>query len=129
MPKEWARQGGFRISSWTSRATWDNAPTNSRLDGTGVRWPGCVVPLEDVKGGIKEFLLAPYFGACIQAPPPPANQIVPVVADQPQKGLRMLDAMRAAATLQAQRQISVMGMSGYAIQGGTFERCTRLAWP
>jgi hypothetical protein len=55
------------------RATWDNAPTNSRLDGIAVRLPGYVVPLEAVKGDIKEFLLVPYFGACIHTPPPPAN--------------------------------------------------------
>jgi uncharacterized protein len=104
------------------RATWDNAPTNNRLDGTTVRLPGYVVPLDEVKGDIKEFLLVPYFGACIHTPPPPANQIVHVVADKPLKGLRMMDAVWVSGTLRTQRQDSVMGMSGYAIQGGAIER-------
>ncbi|MDI1299276.1 DUF3299 domain-containing protein, partial [Methylotenera sp.] len=24
---------------------------------------------------VKQFLLVPYFGACIHAPPPPSNQV------------------------------------------------------
>jgi hypothetical protein len=111
------------------RATWNNAPTNSRLDGTTVRLPGYVVPLDEVKGDIKEFLLVPYFGACIHTPPPPANQIVHVVADRPLKGLRMMDAVWVSGTLKTQRQDSVMGMSGYAIQGGAIERYTPPARP
>ena len=58
------------------REIWDNAPTNPKMDGARVRLPGYVVPLEEVKGDFKEFLLVPYFGACIHSPPPPANQIV-----------------------------------------------------
>lgn len=111
------------------RATWDNAPTNSLLDGTTVRLPGYVVPLDEVKGEIKEFLLVPYFGACVHTPPPPANQIVHVVADKPLKGMRMMDAVWVSGTLTTQRQSSAMGMSGYAIQGGTLERYTPPARP
>jgi uncharacterized protein len=29
------------------------------------------VPLEDNAGYASEFLLVPYFGACIHSPPPP----------------------------------------------------------
>lgn len=111
------------------RVAWDNAPTNSRLDGTTVRLPGYVVPLEEVKGDIREFLLVPYFGACIHTPPPPANQIVHVVTDKPLKGLRTMDAVWVTGTLKTHRQNSVMGMSGYAIQGGTLERYAPPARP
>ncbi len=39
--------------------------------------PGYVVPLDyDGQTRLSEFLLVPYFGACIHTPPPPANQIV-----------------------------------------------------
>ncbi len=37
---------------------------------------GFVVPLEVVNGKITEFLMVPFFGACLHVPPPPPNQIV-----------------------------------------------------
>jgi hypothetical protein len=47
------------------------------LDGQYVKLPGYIVPLESDAGGmLNEFLLVPYFGACIHVPPPPPNQIV-----------------------------------------------------
>lgn len=54
------------------------------LDGALVKLPGFVVPLEvSTEGKVSEFLLVPYFGACIHFPPPPANQIVYITADEP----------------------------------------------
>jgi uncharacterized protein len=47
-----------------------------QVDGKRVRIPGFMVPLEDGADGVDEFLLVPYFGACIHTPPPPPNQIV-----------------------------------------------------
>jgi len=46
------------------------------LDGRRVRMPGFMVPLEDTAVEVTEFLLVPYFGACIHYPPPPPNQMV-----------------------------------------------------
>ena len=37
-----------------------------------------MAPLTFDGDAITEFLLVPYFGACIHVPPPPANQIVKV---------------------------------------------------
>jgi hypothetical protein len=95
------------------RETWDNAPTNSEMDGAAVRLPGYIVPLEEVKGELREFLLVPYFGACIHTPPPPANQIVHVIATRPVKGLRSMDAVWVSGNLEAFRSDSSMGVSGY----------------
>ncbi|MEM7431082.1 MAG: DUF3299 domain-containing protein [Pseudomonadota bacterium] len=54
------------------------------LDGTTVKIPGFVVPLGFAEEGkIKDFLLVPYFGACIHYPPPPANQMVYVTTEKP----------------------------------------------
>ena len=50
------------------------------LDGTQVRIPGYVLPLEFEGTSVKEFLLVPYVGACIHVPPPPPNQMVFVIA-------------------------------------------------
>jgi len=98
------------------RATWDNAPTVAKMDGAAVKLPGYLVPLEQARGELKEFLLVPYFGACIHTPPPPANQIVHVVAVPPVKGFKSMDAVWVSGTLKTLRQGSAMGMSGYRMQ-------------
>jgi uncharacterized protein len=46
------------------------------VDGKRVRVPGYMVPLDDSARGVTEFILVPYFGACIHTPPPPPNQMV-----------------------------------------------------
>ncbi len=54
----------------------------SSLDGMNIRIPGYVVPLDfNAENKYKEFLLVPYFGACLHTPPPPPNQIIFVNAD------------------------------------------------
>ncbi|MGC5704199.1 DUF3299 domain-containing protein [Pseudomonas sp. NFXW11] len=59
-----------------------NAPVVKTLDGQAVRLPGYIVPLEvNEEGRTTEFLLVPYFGACIHVPPPPSNQIVHVTSE------------------------------------------------
>jgi len=107
------------------RATWDNAPTVSALDGAAVKLTGYVVPLEGGKAALKEFLLVPYFGACVHSPPPPANQIVHVVADAPASGLHTMDAVSVTGTLKTVRQASIMGASGYRIDTALIERHER----
>ncbi len=102
------------------REVWDNAPTRSELDGSRIRLPGYVVPLEQAHGTVKEFLLVPYVGACIHSPPPPANQIVHVVLAVP-KPLRTMDAVWSSGTLRTRRQDSQWGASGYTLEGDAVE--------
>jgi uncharacterized protein len=104
------------------RETYDNAPTNSQLDGAPVKLPGYVVPLEEVKGEVSEFLLVPYFGACIHTPPPPANQIIHVTVTKPLKGLRSMDTVWVSGVLKTARMDSSMGTSGYRITTVVLER-------
>jgi hypothetical protein len=98
------------------REAWDNAPIHNAMIGQLVRLPGYLVPLEETKEGIKEFLLVPYFGACIHSPPPPANQIVHVLPKTPAKGLRSMDTVWVTGVLGAVRTDSYMGVSGYRIE-------------
>ena len=100
------------------REAWDNAPTVKALDGRRVKLPGYIVPLELTKEGLHEFLLVPYFGACIHTPPPPANQIV-LVRTAPVKGLRSMDAVWVTGTLDLQRAQSQMGVTGYGLQAAS----------
>jgi hypothetical protein len=131
MPKDWDPMKEFRVGDAAlvpegsvkernlmrqMREVWDNAPTNPKMDGAQVRLPGYVVPLEEFKGELKEFLLVPYFGACVHSPPPPSNQIVHVIASPPLKGVRTMDAVWVSGTLTVQRTDSAMGVSSYQIK-------------
>jgi uncharacterized protein len=53
------------------------------LDGKTIRIPGFMVPFDiNEMSEVSEFLLVPYFGACIHVPPPPPNQIVYVTTEE-----------------------------------------------
>lgn len=60
------------------------------LDGEYVKITGFIVPLEFDIEYVNEFLLAPYMGACIHVPPPPANQIILVKSEKESKDRRYL---------------------------------------
>ncbi|MGH1490195.1 MAG: DUF3299 domain-containing protein [Acidimicrobiales bacterium] len=55
---------------------------NSDLDGAKINLAGFVAPLNFEDDVITEFLLVPYFGACIHVPAPPSNQTVLVKVDE-----------------------------------------------
>ena len=106
------------------REVWDNAPANPALDGQSVRIPGFVVPLEETKDGLKEFLLVPYFGACIHSPPPPANQIIHVRPQSAAKGVRSMDAVWISGTLVREKTDSYMGAASYRMEARAVEPYT-----
>ena len=99
----------------------DTAPTVAAMNGTSIRMPGYVVPLEETSGGLKDFLLVPYFGACIHTPPPPANQIVHVKAAGPLKDVQSMSAVWVTGVLRTVRKDSGMGVSGYALELAAIE--------
>jgi hypothetical protein len=55
------------------------------INGTTVRIPGFMIPLEDSDKQVSEFLLVPYPLACVHVPAPPPNQIVHVKMDKGKK--------------------------------------------
>ena len=61
-----------------------------KLDGTRIRIPGYLLPLEVSDTKVTEFLLVPYVGACIHVPPPPPNQII-YVKTGPKNGYKSKD--------------------------------------
>lgn len=97
------------------REIWDAAPTRQDLIGKQVRLPGYALPLEVGKRGVREFLLVPYFGACVHSPPPPANQIVHVVLDKPTKRIRLMDTLWVTGVMSATQTDSHMGMASYRL--------------
>jgi len=95
---------------------WANAPVEPSLNGAAVRIAGFVIPLERVKDEVREFLLVPYFGACIHVPPPPANQIIYVISDKPLKNVQTMDAMWVSGILEVSAGDSSWGRSAYRMQ-------------
>jgi hypothetical protein len=102
------------------REVWDKAPTRDDLKGQRVRLPGYVVPLDMVGDKLQDFLLVPYFGACIHSPPPPANQIVHITLRKPQ-ALRTMDVVWVTGVMGIERQDTGMGVSAYAINADAVE--------
>ena len=92
------------------------------LDGELVRIPGFVLPFEYTKSGkISEFLLVPYFGACIHTPPPPPNQIVYVTADKPKDLGQQWDAIWAVGVLRTQKHLNGLGDAAYTLEIKSWE--------
>lgn len=93
-----------------------NVSLNEELNNTPIRIPGFVVPLEGDQDMVTEFLLVPYFGACIHYPPPPPNQIVYVTTE---KGFRLEDwwePVWVEGTIRTEiRDVQDMATVGYAI--------------
>lgn len=91
-----------------------NAPVVKSLDGQTVRLPGYIVPLEvNEEGRTTEFLLVPYFGACIHVPPPPSNQIVHVTSELGVKLDELYQPYWIEGAMQVKPSTSELADSGY----------------
>ncbi len=92
-------------------------------DGKKIRMPGYTVPFSyDAKAEISEFLLVPYFGACIHAPPPPPNQTIFVRTDDPILLKDLPQAVWIEGTLHAQKQESDLADAAYIIDLSRVEK-------
>jgi uncharacterized protein len=98
------------------RQSWADTPIVEALDGKRVRLGGFVVPLEGDGRRVTEFLLVPYYGACIHVPPPPPNQVVHVQMDGPGLTARPFDAVWLTGTLRARRSSSELADAGYSMR-------------
>lgn len=96
--------------------------TVKALNGKKIRIPGYTVPFEyGADAQIKEFLLVPYFGACLHAPPPPPNQTVFVMADTPIKMKDLAQAVWIEGTIFTQTQESDLADAAYTIKLDSIE--------
>ena len=86
------------------------------LDGAAVRIPGYVVPFDfSAASEHSEFLLVPYFGACLHTPPPPPNQMLFVKADPAAKIASIYDPVWLEGTLSTGQFMSDLGNSAYEL--------------
>ncbi|NIM27993.1 MAG: DUF3299 domain-containing protein [Gammaproteobacteria bacterium] len=98
-----------------------SAPVVAALDGERVRIPGYVVPLDFAGTELSEFLLVPYFGACIHVPPPPSNQIIYVKSENAFKVEGLFTAVWVTGTISTQAHLNDLGDAGYTIEATKVE--------
>ncbi len=93
------------------------------LNGELVRIPGFVLPFEyESTGKITEFLLVPYFGACIHVPPPPPNQMVYVKSKKPVDIGKVWDAVYVTGILRTEKHLHGIGDAAYTLEFEGWER-------
>lgn len=91
--------------------------TVTELDEQKVRIPGYTVPFEfGANAEIREFLLVPYYGACLHAPPPPPNQTVFAITETPIKLRNLAQAVWIEGTLHTEIQESELADAAYTIR-------------
>jgi hypothetical protein len=115
-PIDWRVLAG--LDYLTGKAT----DTLQKLEGKQVRVPGFVVPLDDFQEDGAEFLLVPYYGACVHTPPPPPNQIIFVqMANKKAVKLALFDAIWMHGKLKIATVESPYGTVGFTIDGVKME--------
>ncbi|MEM8799140.1 MAG: DUF3299 domain-containing protein [Pseudomonadota bacterium] len=87
------------------------------LNDQKVRLPGFIVPLEYTADRmVSEFLLVPYFGACLHSPPPPPNQIVFVDAAEPIVLESLWKPIWTQGTLVTEKKLNGLGDAAYTLR-------------
>lgn len=95
------------------REMWDKAPANPKLADRRVSIAGFVVPLDGEREKTREFLLVPYFGACIHAPAPPANQVIHVVVNKAATSVKLTPAALISGTIRVVRSDTKLAVTSY----------------
>jgi len=110
------------------QAELNSAPVNPELDKKKIKLSGFVSPLEidEKEGVVKEFLLVPYFGACIHVPPPPLNQtlLIKPAKDQRIKLEDAYDPIWVSGVIHAESTVTKLAEAGYKISDVKIEPYT-----
>lgn len=84
-------------------------------NGQTVRLPGFIIPIEHKGTGVTAFILAPYVGACVHVPPPPANQLVFVTTQEPYETAGLFEPVNVIGMFGAAPRSTQLAQIGYAI--------------
>ena len=99
-----------------------SSAVNADLEGLTLRIPGFIVPLDvDAAGQVVEFLLVPYYGACIHVPPPPPNQIIYVKPAKPIPVKDMFNAYWVTGRMHVEIRNTQMASASYAMNASKVE--------
>ena len=90
-------------------------------NGMVVRLPGFVIPLEYRGTGVSAFILAPFVGACIHVPPPPANQLVYVTTERPYQSSGLFEPVRVTGELGTAPTATELAEIGYTLRAESIE--------
>lgn len=86
------------------------------LNGLQIKLPGYTVPFDfSPNAEITEFLLVPYYGACLHAPPPPPNQTVYVKTSTPIRITDLAQAVWVRGTLVTETQETELAGAAYTL--------------
>lgn len=108
----------------------ETGPAASQPVSTGVRadWngqtvglAGFIVPIEFDGAGVTTFILAPFVGACVHVPPPPANQLVLVSTDKPYQITGAFEAVHVIGTFGAATMRTDLAEIGYTLSADRIE--------
>lgn len=91
-----------RYKEWTAEIERRGTLTEPKYDGERVSIAGYLLPLDFDPDGTTEFLLVPYFGACIHEPPPPPNQVVYLKSSAPYAVTSLFEGVTVTGTMRVQ---------------------------
>lgn len=91
------------------------------LNGSRIKMPGYMLPLETGSNGVTEFILTPFAGACIHVPPPPANQLVFVTSEKPWPAVHLFEAIWVTGTIRVNRIQTSLAEIGYDMAADEIE--------
>jgi hypothetical protein len=111
----------WRILRDLDYQTGQKTPDLAALDGTYVKIPGFVVPLDDDASSYSEFLLVPSPQACIHVPPPPPNQMIMVRMAAGQAPQRSWGPVWIKGRINIATMDSQYGKISYMVRGDTSE--------
>lgn len=112
------------------RESWKYSPIVSNLNGVRIEIPGFVVPLDVDYDNVKEFLLVPFFGACIHVPPPPGNQTLHILVPKSltkkqqkllKRAMSTYGTISISGTLKTVSSDTSMGFASYQIKADLIE--------
>jgi uncharacterized protein len=85
------------------------------LNNKMVKLSGFLVTLEGDGKSVSEFLLVPFFGACIHVPPPPSNQIV-LVRTKPFKVKEVFQTVAVTGRLRTEVARNDLASASYVLE-------------
>lgn len=105
------------------RTQLSSAPIVPELNNQLIKIAGFIVPLDfDFEAEtFNNFLLVPYFGACIHVPPPPSNQVIHIQSAKPLDQELLDYAVWVTGELTTESVYSEEAYAGYSIKNAQLE--------
>ncbi|MBZ9704950.1 MULTISPECIES: DUF3299 domain-containing protein [unclassified Mesorhizobium] len=118
-----------RYVAWATEIERRGTLTEKKLDGAQVAIAGYLLPLDFNPDGTTEFLLVPYFGACIHEPPPPPNQVIYLKSTAPYAPAALFEGVMITGTMRVQSERKDLSFvdgssevaSGYVLESESIE--------